>query len=129
MTKQKKYKEYLEVPMTSEDLPLEALTQMIEDNLIQDELPFKLLATQYPSLLEKWYPGYPGMVREMTPEDPICTTGYIENGTVTFKDLPELGKVELKGDVPLKGEYQIWLQARDNSWFIHVVAEVGETTN
>jgi hypothetical protein len=128
MTKRKKHRNYLKVPMTSEDLPLEALEQMIQDGLIQDELPFELLASQYPTLLDKWYPGYPGMMRQMTPEDPMCLTGYIENGTVTFKDWPDLGRISLGKDSHLKGEYKVWLRAKGKSWFIYVVAEVEENS-
>lgn len=128
MTKRKKDRYHMKVPMTCKDVPLEALKQMIEDNLIQNELPFELLATHYPSLLDQWYPGYPGMLRKMTSEDPMCLTGYIENGMVTFKDIPDLGKISLGEDVPLKGEYKVWLQAKGKSWFIHVVADVEESS-
>ncbi len=115
----------ISVPFTNENLPLETLTQLIEENLIDEEIPFEVLADQYPSLLDDWYPGYPVMPRKMTPEDPMCLAGYIKNGTVSFKDAPELGTIALKAGAnsPPDGEYQVWLRMDNDSWLIHVVME------
>ena len=113
------------VPLRDEDLPLETLKQLIEANLIKEEIPFEVLANQYPSLLDDWYPGYPTMLRMVTPEDPMCLVGYIKNGTVSFKDMPEIGAIALNAgiDPPSDGEYQIWLRMDKESWFIHVVID------
>lgn len=124
--KEKKIKQVqVSVPLTNEHLPLETLEQLIEDNLISDELPFELLAKQYPSLLDKWYPGYPGYPREMTPDDPFPMRGYIKNGTISFKGIPGLEIVPFgEGGAELEeGEYKVWLKKESDSWSIHVVAD------
>jgi len=117
--------QHVQIPLTKQDLPIEVLKQLIEQNLINDELPFELLAEQYPSLLEEWYPGYPGMPRMMTTDDPICVLGSIKNGTVSFKEMPELGDISLGGDVdpPLEGDHKVWLQSKNGSWVIYVVSD------
>ncbi|MGD0665575.1 MAG: hypothetical protein ABSA17_07630 [Rhabdochlamydiaceae bacterium] len=113
------------VPLREENLPLETLKQLLEDDLIQEEIPFEVLANQYPSLLDNWYPGYPVMLRMMTPEDPMCLVGYIKDGSVSFKEMPELGSLSLDmGSNPLaEGEYKVWLKMDKDSWFIHVVVD------
>ena len=105
-----------------QDLPLETLVQLIGDGLISDEIPFELLADQYPSLLEDWYPGYPGAPRMMTPEDPMCLVGRIENGTISFKGMPGLKNIPFASDInpKLEGEHKVWLRREKDSWFIHV---------
>ena len=115
----------ISVPLTNEDFPLETLAQLIEEDLIDEEIPFEVLADQYPSLLDDWYPGYPAMPRMMTPEDPMCLAGYIKNGTVSFKDAPELGAIALKAgkNPPPDGEYQVWVRMDNDSWIIHVMVD------
>ncbi len=112
------------VPCTEQDLPLEMLRQLIEDNLICEEIPFDLLADQYPSLLEEWYPGYPAAPRAMTEEDPMRLMGNIKNGVVSFKELPDLGSFPL-GDVDssLEGERQVWLRQEKGAWTVHIVMD------
>jgi hypothetical protein len=120
----------ISVPFTNEDFPLETLSQLIEAGLIKVEIPFEVLADQYPSLLEDWYPGYPAMLRKMTPEDPMRLAGYITNGTVSFKDIPEMGTIALKAGAnsPPDGEYQVWVTMDKGSWVIHVVMETNCTS-
>lgn len=128
--KEKKVKQVqVSVPLTNEHLPLETLKQLIEDDLISDELPFDLLAEQYPSLLGEWYPGYPGHPRKMTLDDPFPVRGYIKNGTITFKGIPGLETIPFgeEGTELEEGEYEVWLKEHsDSSWLIHVVADVKE---
>ncbi len=44
---------------------LEALLALIDNGLVKDEIPFDLIASEYPELLEKWYPGFPGVPRAL----------------------------------------------------------------
>lgn len=116
------------VPLSSDTLPLESLKDLINNNLITEELPFDLIAKEYPSLLSDWYPGFPNEPRLMNPEDPIPTIGYIKNGTVTFKEMPGLENEQISlGDCEnneLEGEYTIWLKKEsDGNWNIIVQAE------
>lgn len=109
-------------PLTNEAFPLEVLKHLIEKGMIQDEIPFKILATEYPSLLEDWYPGFPGMPRMMTPEDPMCVVGHIENGMISFKDMGiDNIPMETNNHPQLNGEHKVWLIRENDSWFVHVV--------
>jgi hypothetical protein len=105
------------------------MNQKIQEPLIPEEIPFELLAISYPSLLDEWYPGYPGRPREMTVNDPICTLGFIKNGKKTFKDFPELEDVPFSDEkgVCLEGEYKIWLKSEGDSWFIYTVTTINDS--
>ncbi|HSW86194.1 MAG TPA: hypothetical protein VLG49_01700 [Rhabdochlamydiaceae bacterium] len=129
MTQQKKKdgkNQNVTISLTKQDLPLETLKQLIEENLLMDEIPFEILVDQYPSLLKEWYPGYPGAPRMMTTEDPICLLGYIKNGTVSFKEMPEIGNVPLDIDInaSLEGEHNVWVKKEKDSWIMHVAVDV-----
>ncbi len=107
--------------LTNEHLPLRILKELIDRNMIQDEIPFELLAVEYPSLLEEWYPGYPGFPREMNEGDPICAMGHLKNGTVTL-DIAGLvnSPIPCEGAIDLEGKYKMWLKKEGDSWSIYI---------
>jgi hypothetical protein len=111
-----------EAEVSIEDISLEAFKQLIASGMIRDEIPFELLSTHYPSLLDNWYPGYPGVPRKMTADDPLCLDGYIKNGMVTFKDFGS-GPIPIDADSSLEGEHKVWLQKDEDSFLIHVVVD------
>lgn len=124
--KKNKKKEEIMIPLTSTDLHVDKLKELIDNNVINEEIPFELIAKEYPSLLEEWYPGYPLEPRMMTPDDPIPALGYIKNGTITFKDMLGLENKQIpigdKESLKLEGEYKVWLKNEGKNWEITVVA-------
>ena len=115
----------VKIPFTSEELPLENLKQFIDQGIIKNEIPFDLLFDQYPSLVDEWYPGYPGEPRKMTKEDPHLALGFIQDGYITFKDIPGLenSPVLLGEDCDLEGEYNVWVQCIDDEYVFKVLVE------
>ncbi len=113
----------IEIPLTNKELSLDSLIQLIENNMIEDELPFDLLFEQYPSLLSRWYPGYPLEPRMMTDKDPIRCRGNIKNKMLT---IPEFNNSEfpLDENCKLEGKYDVWLVKNDNNeFFVHIVED------
>ena len=90
-------------------LALETLEALIDAGYV-DELPFELLAEEYPSLLKDWYPGYPGEPRMMTEKDPIAVRGVAKDGIVTLLDVPGLADERFPIDGLPDGEHQVWIQ-------------------
>lgn len=100
-------------------MPLETLVELIDNGFIQDELPFDLLAKEYPSLLNEWYPGYPGAPRYMTEEDPMLVDARVEGSFLVILDMPDLGKIPLHSDAKKlgNGECKAWIKRDGDSWF------------
>lgn len=107
---------------TEKNLPLEELRQLIDEEMIDEEIPFDILADEYPSLLKDWYPGYPGTPREMTDEDPYCMVGELKDGVITFVEQPDLKiPFEPEGDTPEEGEYMVWIRSVNDMWDVVVI--------
>jgi len=124
MIKKKQAKNHRElgISMPTQDLPLEAIKQLIDQGLFKEEIPFERLAAHYPSLLKEWYPGYPGSPRMMTQQDPFKVRGVINNGKLTLKDLPGLKDIPMEKNVGLEGEYDVWLKKDiKDSWVVYAV--------
>ncbi len=114
-------KEQIEIALNKKDIPLETLLNMIDNGLIENEIPFDLLAKEYPELLERWYPGFPGFPREMNEGDPFCVDGVIKGEFVIIQDLPDIGKLHVPGvkESEFKmGKCKVWLKKEGNEWVI-----------
>ena len=115
----KELEDQVTLPLTSQEIPLEALVALIESGQIQDEIPFELIAEEYPDLLDDWYPGYPGFPREMTEGDPFCARGIVEGAFLILYDIPGIDKIPIS---PLAeeefgiGECKVWLKKDGDSW-------------
>lgn len=110
-------------------MPLETLLALIDNGLIKDEIPFDIIVSEYPELLEKWYPGFPGMPRLMNENDPVCVDGIVEGDFVIIQDIPGLGKLHVPGIVEEgfgKGKRKVWLQQEDDEWTITLQKESGK---
>ena len=85
-----------------------------------DELPFEFLSKEYPSLLNEWYPGYPGVPRYMTEEDPMLVDGRVEDTFLVIPDMPNLDKIPLPPDVKEfgDGECKAWIRKDSDSWVV-----------
>ncbi|MFZ4099600.1 MAG: hypothetical protein ACOYKZ_04650 [Chlamydiia bacterium] len=92
-----------------------------------DELPFELLAEEYPSLLKDWYPGYPGEPRMMTEKDPIAVRGVAKDGIVTLLDVPGLADERFPMEGLADGEHGVWIQLGERGTIkLHIVADWNE---
>ena len=106
-------------PLTSRKIPLESLVALIESGQIQDEIPFELIAKEYPDLLDDWYSGYPGVPREATEGDPFCADGRVEGEFLTLYDIPGIDKIPISPLVKEEfgiGECKVWLKNDGDSW-------------
>ncbi len=98
---------------------LELLEEFIENGLVQDEIPFELIAKEYPKLLDDWYPGYPGYPRMATKDDPFCVDGKIEGEFLILYDIPGIDKLPISLDVEKEfgaGDCRVWLKKDGASW-------------
>ena len=112
-------------PLTNESLPLEVLVELIDNEQVEGEIPFDLIVKEYPSLLDEWYPGYPGEPREMTEDDPVPVTGRVEGEFLVVDAIPGLGKIPIPPPVPesLHGqECCLWMK-RDGDSIMVTLAE------
>lgn len=100
-------------------MPLETLVELIDNGYIQDELPFDFLAKEYPSLLNEWYPGYPGIPRYMTEDDPMFVEARVEGAFLVIPEMPDLDKIALPSDAEKfgEGECKAWIKREGDSWF------------
>lgn len=104
--------EKIELALSREEIPLEALLTMIDSGLI---------AAEYPELLEKWYPGFPGIPRAMNESDPFCVDGVIKGEFVIIQDMPSIGKLHVPGvkESEFKmGKCKVWLKKEGNEWTV-----------
>lgn len=125
--KNSKMQREIEISLNAKDFPLETLKELIDQNVFDEELPFELLVEEYPSLLSDWYPGYPGVPRKMTPEDPISCRGTVKGDQVSLNLLGQ-GDLSfpLEGRGIQDGQYDVWLQKKgENDWFLHIVQDDG----
>ena len=108
----------MEIPIA--ELPFEKFKQLIDSGAIQEEIPFDLLATHYPQLLSKWYPGYPGAPRFAKEGDPFSAQAIVKNRKMIL-DIPgmENSPVTLEDNVS-DGRYDVWLMKEDSGqWCIY----------
>ena len=114
-------KEQVEIALTKEEMPLETLVALIDSGLVKDEIPFDLIAKEYPDLLEKWYPGFPGIPRLRNKDDPFCVDGIVKGEFVVLKGIPGIDKLHVPGIVEGKfgtGKCKVWLKKEDGEWTI-----------
>lgn len=113
-------REQVEIALTKEEMPLETLLALIDNGVIKDEIPFDLIANEYPELLEKWYPGFPGVPRAMNDDDPFCVNGIVKGEFVTIKDIPGIDKLHVPGIVEREfgGKCKVWLKKEGGEWTI-----------
>lgn len=107
------------LPLTSQEIPLESLVALIESGQIQDEIPFELLAEEYPDLLDDWYPGYPGAPRKAVEGDPFCVEGRVEEACLILYDIPGIDKIPISPMAKQEfgiGECRVWLKKDGDSW-------------
>lgn len=106
-------------PLTSKEIPLALLVALIENGQIQDEIPFDLIAEEYPDLLNDWYPGYPGFPREMMEGDPVYAEGRVEGEFLILYDISGIDKMPISPLVKEEfgiGECKVWLKKDGDSW-------------
>lgn len=113
-------KEQVEIALTKEEMPLETLINLIDSGLVKDEISFDLIAKEYPELLEKWYPGFPGIPRLMNEDDPFCVNGIVKGEFVVIKEIPDIGKLHVPGVEKEfgTGKCKVWLKKEDGEWTI-----------
>jgi hypothetical protein len=114
-------KEKVEIALTKEEMPLETLLTLIDNGLVGDEIPFDIIANEYPELLEKWYPGFPGVPRSMNEDDPFCVDGIVKGEFVFIKGIPGIDKLHVPGIIDKEfemGKCKVWLKMEDGEWTI-----------
>jgi hypothetical protein len=114
-------KEQVEIALTKESMPLETFLALIDDGLIKEEIPFNLIANEYPELLEEWYPGFPGAPRAANGDDPFCVDGIVEGEFVIVQDIPGIDRLHVPGIVEGEfgiGKCKVWLKKEDGEWEI-----------
>ncbi len=122
-------KEQVEINLTKEEIPLETLLALIDNRFIKDEIPFDVIANEYPELLEKWYSGFPGVPRTINEDDPFCVDGNVKGEFVIIKDMPDLGKLHVPGIVERgfkTGECKVWLKKESGEWTITLQKKEGQ---
>lgn len=122
----RKKKVKAEMNVSLEEVSLEEMQAFIDQGLVKSEIPFEVLANQYPPLLSDWYQGYPGTPRRMNENDPIPCQGYIKDGQVTLNDVfgSSLGPIDLeKGSDIKEGEYLIWIHYKNKQFSMTIVCD------
>lgn len=113
----------LTVPI--EKLTLEALVELIESGAIQEEMPFELIAEQFPELLVEWYPGFPGSPREITDQDIIPCPGEVRNGYIILFMDGEDETIGISDNWP-DGNYVFFLKQGEDGVITIITAAVDE---
>jgi len=111
----------IKIALNKEEMPLEALVAMIDKGLIKNEIPFDFISNEYPELLEKWYPGFPGIPRHMNEDDPICVDGIQEGEFVIIQGVPGFDRIhvpEFAESKPELGKCKVWLRKEADEWII-----------
>jgi hypothetical protein len=127
--KRKAKSQRVEISLSLEQVPLEAFVQLIEQGIIQEEIPFDLLAKHYPELLDEWYPGYPGSARLQTAEDPFPCRGEFRNGLLTLDLGKESLSMPLQEPHPPEGRYELLIKKDDHGeWIAYVTGEAEQKT-
>ena len=109
-----------EVKIPLADLSVEDFKKIIQSGCIEGEVPFDLLAEHYPELLSEWYPGYPGVQRMSTKDDPFPARARVQNGMMTL-DLPGFRDTPRPVDADVEdGFYDVWLKKGESGeWTLH----------
>lgn len=114
-------KKQVEIALAKEEMPLETLLALIDNGLIKDEIPFDLIVNEYPELLEKWYPGFPGYPRAMNEDDPFCVDGIVKDEFVIIQDIPGIDRLPVPGILESEfrtGKCKVWLHNEGGEWII-----------
>jgi hypothetical protein len=111
----------MKIALNKEEMPLEVLVTMIDNGLIEEEIPFDLITNEYPELLEKWYPGFPGIPRLMNEDDPFCVDGIKDGEFVIIQGVPGIDRIHVPGLVESEfemGKCKVWLRKEADEWII-----------